>query len=135
MLGLRPGHMAQQPAARRGGGEVGFGGLRHCLEVDQPLLQREGPPAGPVKAFEDEDFGRTLEAELLHLASRGGSNASGQELIVVSLAAPAHLGRDVRDVEHGGVNPGPRHERPELATSLNEPGLGKRRERLVHRHA
>ena len=75
VLGRRPGDARDEPGAGRLVGETLLGRLRRGAEMDEPILQAEGPPVGVMTAGERQNgrAGRDRQPLAVARGPRGGA--------------------------------------------------------------
>lgn len=136
VLGAGPGHVLQQPAARRGGVEIHVQHFRHAYRADQAVFQRERTAIGAVQAADGQQL---VAARQRHLF--GGLRARRpigplQQLVAVNVAACAHGHGDIRNFQRHllQVRRLPGHERTGAAAALDHAAFGQRGQHLVHGH-
>jgi len=83
MLGLAPGHAAQQPGPGSLVGEWLIPGFRHRQQVDQPFLMAERPASRQVQRGHREQPGRTSSIEVRGIGVPGPSLLAGEEDVAV----------------------------------------------------
>ena len=87
VLGLGPGHMADQPGIRRCLREVLAQRIGHRLQVDQPIFECEGLAFGLMQTAHCQHLGAWIEAEAGSVARRSGALAEIDQPVGIAFAA------------------------------------------------
>ena len=135
VLGFRPGHVVQQPTARRDGIEGFAIRLRDRGEIDQPMLELHHLAVGAVAAGDGQ---QGCAGGHIHIRCQAGVSDHGlasQQLVGVGAAATFDFCRDVPDLEYGKLDRTLRHEAAAAAPAHDEAIGSQCGQRAVDRHA
>ncbi len=129
------GTRGDQPRPGRDGMKFLVGGLGHGGQIDKPLFAGERPLAGEMPAFQRQHRSGSSEFQQGAILRAAAPFVSRHTLVAIGQAERFDLDPDVVDFQYRGLRLRPPDKAAGAAAALDQPGLGKLRQRLVHSHA
>ncbi len=131
MLGLSPGHVGQQPAARRLRREVGSLRLRRCGQADQAALEHERQIVRQMQGLKfDHPFAQTV------FVLTGRPHDPAQQAVGIGQPPALDLGLDVGNGNEGrGMHRRMGHNGSGATTAHHQPARREVGHGARHRHA
>ncbi len=135
VFGFGPRHVVDQPGAWRHDRKILQGSVRHRLQVEQSIFQREWLLRGVVTTAHRQYGFAKVNLQPPPVFSRRASLLPVEQLVAIPFAATFDLSLEVRNLQHRGMDLRTCDEAARSPATLYQAGSSQRRKDLVRRHA